>query len=202
MKKFSLGQMLVLLVVVSFSASCGGTGDSNTTGIATSSNASPTNTAVVGTTPFTSEAGGFAVILPAGFAPFEEKRNEATKMTGYTSSGPNDTACNISYSEFSDSLAGQIDEPEKIDKALGAMRENSMKGMNGIPDKEEKISVQGHPGLSVYGTIPGAQTLYFRMDNFIANNRGYRFGCLSTNKDQLDKPEIKSFFNSFQLKQR
>ncbi|MCA1635968.1 MAG: hypothetical protein LC802_20320 [Acidobacteria bacterium] len=72
--------------------------------------------------------------------------------------------------------------------------------MNGILDKEEKISVQGHPGLSLNGTIPGEQPGYFRMNNVIASARGYRFGCLSTNKDELDKPEVQSFLNSFQLK--
>lgn len=198
MKQLSLRPMLVLLVTVAFLTSCGGS--SSTTAGTTNSNKSPASTDVVGSTLFTSEAGGFSVTLPAGFAPFQEKRNEATKMTGYTSSGPNDTACNISYSEFSDALAGQLDDPEKMDKALGAMRENSMKGMNGLPDKEEKINLQGHPGLSVHGMIAGAQTLHFRMDNIIANKRGYRFGCLSTNKEELDKPEIKAFFNSFQLK--
>ena len=196
--KQSFVPIVVVLIAIAFLTSCGAS--SSTTAVTTNNNKSAVTTEVVGSTPFTSEAGGFTVTLPAGFAPFQEKRNEATKMTGYTSSGPNDTACNISYSEFSDALTNQLDDPEKMDKALGAMRENSMKGMNGIPDKEEKITVQGHPGLSVHGTIAGAQTLHFRMDNIIANKRGYRFGCLSTNKEELDKPEIKAFFNSFQLK--
>lgn len=204
MKKFSHVRTLALLAVATALASCGGsnaTADKNataSTNASTDANATA-NGAGVGT-PFTSDAGGFAVTMPAGFAPLQEKRNEATKMTGYTSSGPNNVSCNVSYSEFSDALASQLDTPEKMDKALGAMRDNSVRGMGGIPDKEEKISVQGHPGLSVNGTIPGAQTVYFRMNNVIAKARGYRFGCLSTNKDELDKPEIQSFFNSFQLK--
>ena len=200
MKKLSPVQTLTLLAVAATLVACGG---NNSTATAekngTANAASPTTGAGVGT-PFSSDAGGFAVTLPAGFAPFRERRNEATKMTGYTSSGPNNVACNVSYSEFSDELASQLDAPEKLDKALGAMRDNSVAGMNGVLDKEEKISVQGHPGLSINGTIPGEQTGYFRMNNVIAKARGYRFGCLTTNKDELDKPEIQAFFNSFQLK--
>ena len=201
MKKFSLVQTLALLAVATTLAACGGGNNSTATAEknATTNAAASTGGAVAGT-PFTSDAGGFAVTLPAGFAPFREKKNEATKMTGYTSSGPNNVACNVSYSEFSDELASQLDTPEKLDKALGAMRDNSIAGMNGILDKEEKISVQGHPGLSISGTIPGEQIGYFRMNNVIARARGYRFGCLSTSKDELDKPEIQSFFNSFKLK--
>jgi hypothetical protein len=80
------------------------------------------------------------------------------------------------------------------------MRDNSVKGMGGTPDREEKITVQGYQGLSVYGTIPNVDaTAYFRMDNVIANSRGYRFGCISTNKEELDKPGIQAFFRSFQI---
>ena len=200
MKKFSLVQTLVLLAVATTLAACGGGNSTATADKNATTNAGASTTGVAGGTPFTSEAGGFAVTLPAGFAPFREKKNEATKMTGYTSSGPNNVACNVSYSEFSDELASQLDAPEKTDKALGAMRDNSVGGMNGVPYKEEKISVQGYPGLSVHGTIQGDQTVYFRMDNVIAKARGYRFGCMSTSKDELDKPEIQSFFNSFKLK--
>ena len=201
MKKFSLVQTLALLAVATTLAACGGGNNSTATAekTATTNAAASTGGAAAGT-PFTSDAGGFTVTLPVGFGPLREKKNEATKMTGYTSSGPNNVACNVSYSEFSTELASQLDTPEKLDKALGAMRDNSIAGMNGIPDKEEKISVQGHPGLSVHGTIPGDQTVYFRMDNVIARARGYRFGCMSTSKDELDKPEIQSFFNSFKLK--
>ena len=199
MKKISPRQTLALLVVAaSVSASCGG-GSATTSGSSTTTSANTTTASASTGTPFTSETGRFKVTLPSGFAPFQERRNEATKMAGYTSSGPNNIACNVSYSEFSDALAGELNAPEKLEKALGVMRDNSVKGMNGIAEREENISVQGHPGLSVYGTIPGSQTLYFRMDNVIANSRGYRFGCLSMNKEDLDKPEIRSFFESFQL---
>ena len=198
MKKFSPIEVLALLALAFTLSSCGGNSTATTEKNA-AANATPTKGASSGT-PFTSDTGGFAVTLPEGFAPFREKKNEATKMTGYTSSGPNNVACNVSYSEFSDELASQLDTPEKMDKALGAMRDNSVAGMKGILDKEDKISVQGYPGLSINGTIPGEQTSYFRMNNVIAKARGYRFGCLSTNKDELDKPEIQSFFNSFQLK--
>lgn len=194
MKKFSLARIPVLLAVATTLAACG-SGNSTPT---VETIASPTE--VVGSTPFTSDEGGFTVRLPAGFATFREKRNEKTKMTGYTSSGPNNVACNVSYSEFSDELASKLDTPEKLDTALQTMRDNSVAGMNGILANEQKISVQGHPGLSINGTIPGEPTAFFRMNNVIARARGYRFGCLSTDKDQLDTPEIQSFFNSFQVK--
>ena len=200
MKRFSRVRTLALLAVATTLAACGGNNSAATAEKNATTNAASSTGGAAGGTPFTSEAGGFAVTLPAGFAPFREKRNEATKMTGYTSSGPNNVACNVSYSEFSDELASQLDTPEKMDKALRAMRDNSAAGMNGVPDKEEKISVQGHPGLSIRGTIQGDQTVYFRMDNVIAKARGYRFGCMSTSQAELDKPEIQAFFNSFQLK--
>lgn len=200
MQKFSRVRTLALLAVATTLAACGGHNSTATAEKNGTTNAAATTSGAPSGTPFTSEAGGFAVTLPAGFAPLREKRNEATKMTGYTSSGPNNVACNISYSEFSDELASQLDTPEKLDKALGAMRDNSVAGMNGFPDREEKISVQGHPGLSVRGTIQGDQTVYFRMDNVIAKARGYRFGCMSTSQAELDKPEIQAFFKSFQLK--
>ena len=198
MTKSSLAQTVLLVAAAASLFGCGGSGSAT---VAPPTNSAPSGAAeVVGSTPFTSAEGGFKVTLPAGFAPFREKKNEATKMTGYTSAGPNDTVCNVSYSQFSDALSAQLNTPENLDKALGAMRDNSVKGMGGIPDKEEKITVQDHPGLSVYGTIPNADaTAYFRMDNVIANARGYRFGCLSTHKEQLDKPEIHAFFRSFQI---
>ena len=197
MKKSSFVQNVTLLVIAVTAIGCGGAGS---TAVETAPDTTPTKAEVVGSTPFTSAEGGFKVTLPAGFAPFQEKKNEATKMTGYTSSGPNNTACNVSYSQLSDALSSQLDTPEKMDLALGAMRDNSVKGMGGIPDREEKINVQDYPGLSVYGTIPNVEaTAYFRMDNVIANSRGYRFGCLSTDKAELDKPEIKAFFSSFQI---
>ena len=197
MKKSSLVQTAALLVTAAAAVACGGAGSTAT---APPSNSAPANAGVVGSTPFTSEGGKFTVTLPAGFGPFQEKKNEATRMTGYTSSGPNNTVCNVSYSQFSDALSGQLDTPENLEKALGAMRDNSVTGMGGIPDKEEKITVQDYPGLSVSGSIPNADaTAYFRMNNVIANARGYRFGCLSTNKDELDKPEIQAFFSSFRI---
>ena len=197
MKKSSLAQTFVLLAAAAAAAACGGGGSTTE---ATSSPTPASSAAPSGGTPFTSTEGKFKVTLPAGFAPFQEKRNEATKMTGYTSSGPNNVACNVSYSQFSDALAGQLNTPENVEKALGAMRDNSVMGMGGIPDREERINVQGNPGLSVYGTVPNVSgTAYFRMDNVIANSRGYRFGCMSTNKDELSKPEIEAFFKSFQL---
>lgn len=195
MNQSSFVQAITLLAALAASAACGGV----STAVAPGADSKPPDTAAAGT-PFTSAEGKFSATLPAGFAPFREKRSEATKMTGYTSSGPNNTACNVSYSEFSDALSTQLNTPENIEKALGAMRDNSVMGMGGIPDREEKITVQGHPGLSVYGIIPKAEgTLYFRMDNVIANSRGYRFGCLSTNREELEKPEIRAFFTSFRL---
>jgi hypothetical protein len=199
MRKSSLVRTLMLLAAAAASAACGAGSSASKE---PSPNAAQPKAEVAVGTPFISEEGRFKVTLPAGFAPFREKKNEATRMTGYTSAGPNNTACNVSYSQFSDALAGQLDNHENLDKALGAMRDNSVMGMGGIPDREEKITVQGHPGLSVYGTIPNADaTAYFRMDNVIANSRGYRFGCLSTNRDELDKPEVQAFFKSFQLTQ-
>ena len=198
MNRSSLARMITLLAVLAASAACGG---GVSTAVAPRADPKPSDSTAAGT-PFTSAEGRFSVTLPAGFAPFQEKRNEATKMTGYTSSGPNNTACNVSYSEFSDALSSQLNTPENIEKALGAMRDNSVTGMGGIPDREEKVTVQGHPRLSVYGTIPKSEaTLYFRMDSVIANSRGYRFGCLSTNKEELEKPGIRAFFSSFQLAQ-
>jgi len=200
MTKFSLVRTLTFTAAAAASVACGGAGPASVApppGPGSSSAAGPAAGA-----PFTSEGGKFRVNLPAGFAPFQEKKNEATRMTGYTSSGPNNTVCNVSYSQFSEALSGQLNSPENLEKAPGAMRDNSVTGMGGIPDREEKITVQGNPGLSVYGTIPNVDaTAYFRMDNVIANSRGYRFGCLSTNKDELDKPEIQAFFRSFQLTQ-
>ena len=198
MTKTSFARAVTLIFAAAASAACGGAGSATTA--PASNSASSDATEVVGSTPFTSAEGKFKVTLPAGFAPFREKKNEATRMTGYTSSGPNNTVCNVSYSQFSDALSGQLDTPENLEKALGAMRDNSVKGMGGVADREEKINVQEHPGLSVYGTVPNADaTAYFRMDNVIANSRGYRFGCMSTNKEELDKPEILAFFRSFRI---
>lgn len=199
MRKYSLVQTFALLAAAAVSAACG---SSASTAVTTNAGPARSESAAAPGTPFTSTDGKFSVTLPAGFAPFQEKRNEATRMTGYTSSGPNNTACNISYSEFSDALSSQLNTPENIEKALGAMRDNSVMGMGGVPEREEKITVQGQPGLSVRGVIEKAgSTAYFRMDNVIANSRGYRFGCLSTNKEELEKPEIRAFFNSFRFTQ-
>jgi hypothetical protein len=199
MRKYSLVQTITLLAAAAVSAACG---SSASTAVTTNAGPAGSESAAAAGTPFTSAVGKFSVTLPAGFAPPQEKRNEATRMTGYTSSGPNNTACNISYSEFSDALSSQLNTPENIEKALGAMRDNSVTGMGGVAEREEKINVQGQPGLSVRGVIEKVgSTAYFRMDNVIANSRGYRFGCLSTNKEELEKPEIRAFFDSFRFTQ-
>lgn len=199
MRKHSLVQLMMLLAAAAVSAACGG---SASTAVTTNAGPAGSGSAAAAGTPFTSTEGKFSITLPAGFAPFREKRNEATRMTGYTSSGPNNTACNVSYSEFSDALSSQLNTPENIEKALGAMRDNSVMGMGGVPEREEKVTVQGQPGLSVSGVIEKVDsTAFFRMDNVIANSRGYRFGCLSTNKEELNKPEIRAFFDSFRFTQ-
>ena len=197
MRKYSLVRTFTLLAAAAVSAACGG---STSTAVTTNAGPAKSEPAAAAGTPFTSAEGKFSVTLPAGFATPQEKRNEATKMTGYTTSGPNNTACNISYSEFSDALSSQLNTPENIGKALEAMRDNSVMGMGGVPEGEEKITVQGQPGLSVHGVIEKAgSTAYFRMHNIIANSRGYRFGCLSTSKEELDKPEIRAFVDSFRF---
>lgn len=199
MRKYSLVHTITLLAAAAVSAACG---SNASTAVTTNAGPAKSESAAAAGTPFTSAGGKFSVTLPAGFAPLQEKRNEATRMTGYTSSGPNNTACNISYSEFSDALSSQLNTPENIEKALGAMRDNSVTGMGGVAEREEKVTVQGQPGLSVRGVIEKVgSTAYFRMDNVIANSRGYRFGCLSTNKEELEKPEIRAFFDSFRFTQ-
>lgn len=199
MRKYSLVRTFTLLAAAAVSAACGG---GTSTAVTTNAGPASSESAAAAGTPFTSAVGKFSITVPAGFTPPQERRNEATKMTGYTTSGPNNIACNISYSEFSDALSSQLNTPENIGKALEAMRDNSVTGMGGVPEGEEKISVQGQPGLSVYGAIEKADsTAYFRMYNIIANSRGYRFGCLSTNKGELDKPEVRAFFDSFRFTQ-
>src|SRR5687767_9821183 len=189
---------LVLLAIGAVSMSCGGSGATTTV----SNSTLPPTTEVVGSTPFTSAEGGFKVTLPAGYGTPKENKNEQTGWTIYLSSGSQGNTCAVGFRPISEEIANSLDTPEKKQEALEIFRDDSLKGMqvggmNITSDKQENITVEGRPGLSVDGTATtGGSTRYFRITNILANTRAYRISCFSMAKENLDKPEIQAFFRS------
>ena len=204
MKKLSLVQILALVAVSSALVSCGGSsrGDAGTN---SSSSATAAAKSPAAAAPFSPTEGGFKVSFPSGYGSPKQKQNEQTRWVSYTSQGPTNNACAVSYLAFSEAISSKMDSPEKLQRVAEALRDESLKGLEAggataLNDREDKFDVQGNPGVSVHGTsVSQEATVYFRVDNVVTKKRGYRIACFSAEKETFDKPEMQAFFKSFQL---
>lgn len=150
---------------------------------------------------FDAEDGRFGISLPAGFDAFREKRETQTSPVGrveshYLNSQNARGLCMLEYHD----MPGAVFEGRDMREALEDTRDEMLKRMNAATDREEKITVQGHPGLSVRGfNVANEQTGYFRFDYVVVPPRLYRVGFVSRGREELDKPDIEAFFESFRL---
>jgi hypothetical protein len=149
-----------------------------------------------------SREAGFTVSLPAGFDRPETK-SESSKVelgkvqTTTYSSGNDRGACLVSFSKFPEKLFKLSTGAEMLDNVRdGAL--GSTEG--GQIDKQEDFSVDGNLARTVYftGTSDGTE-YYSRFDWVIASPFLYQIAFVAYSRDELEKPDILAYFNSFRM---
>lgn len=151
---------------------------------------------------YNSPDGKFGITLPPGFPAFKSQ-----KQTRQTLSGPVDLnlllsensrgASMLVYSDFPE-IAFEGRTPKQI---LEDGRDGALRNINATLDKQEDLTVQGKTGIAVYGSGNyGGKPLYVRVNFILDKPRAYQVGFFSSNRDELDKPDITAFLNSFRIK--
>jgi len=148
-----------------------------------------------------SSQGRFNVKFPPGFTNPQEGTKEVETpagklmMTIYTSAQDTTSAYMVAY----------LDYPEEafnagIEAMLDGAREGALKNMSATLEKQESVTLSGHPGRSMTfnGTSQG-RPVYGRIDYYIAKPRLYQILFLTSNKEQVSSPEITACFSSFAI---
>ncbi|HEX8844012.1 MAG TPA: hypothetical protein VF791_05185 [Pyrinomonadaceae bacterium] len=151
--------------------------------------------------PYSSKEGRFSITLPAGFQTFRHKAQTQPTAVGdievnmYNSDSPSG-ACIVSYSDYPPATF-QGRSPQQI---LEDGRDGALKTVNGILEKQKTMTVQGHQGLSFYGTAKaGNSQIYFRFDYVFVQPRVYQIGYLTYQRAVLDSPAAQDYFKSFRI---
>jgi hypothetical protein len=200
--------LTVALLAVTLVA-CGDKGKSDgakdsTAGSSTGADTTSSSTEASGGNPgemVKSEAGGFTAQLPEGFPQANESTTKVPTAVGnldmvtYMATNTN-AACMIAYADYPSKAFAKTD----LEVMLDSTRSGAMQKINGEVTKEEKITLNGHPGRSVYfsGSSSG-QTLHGRFDYYIVKPRLYQVGYMSAEKGDLESPSVAAFFKSFAL---
>jgi hypothetical protein len=135
-----------------------------------------------------SSEGRFSVDLPPGF-PVPEQDGKK-----YRSLKDDRGGCMVQYMDIPEASTNDSQ------RVLSVARDVAMKRQNTTVDKEERIVVQGHPGLSVYasGARSGSETtLYYRHKYVLAATRLYEVSFIASSPEELDMPDIAAYFDSF-----
>lgn len=144
----------------------------------------------------------FSITLPPGFPAFKNEKQSQTTGVGniemqlYTSESPRGDTCMLTYNDFPASVfKGR--SPQKI---LEDGRDGALKNVGGVLERQESVTVQGHPGLSMYGSaVNQGRTIYFRFLCVLAQPQVFQLLYLTVDKSELNKPEVEAFFKSFRL---
>ena len=152
-------------------------------------------------TPFSSKEGRFSIILPSGFPAFKYQKQTTPTAVGdivlnsYNSETPRG-ACAVMYSDF----PAATFEGRSAQKILEDGRDAALKAVNGTLEKEKSTTVQGFPALTIYwSTSNQGKSFYSRFDFVLVQPRAYQIGYISYDKNDLDKPDIQTYFKSFRL---
>lgn len=144
----------------------------------------------------TSTEGRFSILLPANFEPyaFESRKSGALLINEYSASAERGT-WTVAYYDVSPSIFQKF----TVQQVLDASRDGTVK--SGVLKREDAITVNGLPGRSVVSQDKsGEHILYSRSVFVIDKPRIYNYLFLSLDKAELDKPDIKKFFDSFTVK--
>lgn len=192
---FIVGALVLVAAIVGIVLATRGSGGSTSSGQTSSS---PTASGTV----YNDPAGRFTVTLPSGFKPFT-----AQKQSQPTPAGPIDLnilqsetlqgACVLGFSDFPEaSFVGR--SPKKM---LEDGRDGALRNINATLEKQKDITLQGKTGLDIYGsTTSGGKNVYVRFQFILDKPRAYQVGYLAYNRDDLDKPEVQAYFDSFRIK--
>ncbi len=203
MHLLTVALVAVTLVACGDKGKTGGAKDSTS---ATSSDTSSksTSTEATGGNPgemLKSEKGSFTAQFPEGFPTPTESSTKVPTAVGnldmitYMSTSTN-AACMIAYADYPNkAFAGT-----NLETMLDSTRSGAMQKINGEVTKEEKITLNGHPGRSVYFSgSAGGQTIHGRFDYYIVKPRLFQVGYMSAEKADLESPSVAAFFKSFAL---
>ena len=189
---------LIAAVVGIIFATRGGSGTTTTGGPA--SPGGTTSTAQGQT--YNDPGGRFSVTLPADYPEFKSQ-----KQTRATFAGPVDLNMLLSEKPDGAFIVGYSDFPEAAfvgrtpKKMLEDGRDGALKNINATLEKQQDLTVQGRTGLGIYGSANGGGKSYYVRFNFILDKpRAYQVGFLAYNREDLDKPEVQAFFDSFKMK--
>jgi hypothetical protein len=148
---------------------------------------------------FSSEEGGFTLLLPG--------KPKEQRQPGSTAAGSMDaimyitevggTAFGAGYSDFPGSAANA--DPQAV---LEGARDGAAKNINGTVVAEKPIERAGHPGLEIAVEMPAGAAVpggaMYRGRIFLVGNRLYQVIYVALKKD--DHPdEYQKLFDSFQL---
>ncbi|HEX8846067.1 MAG TPA: hypothetical protein VF791_15560 [Pyrinomonadaceae bacterium] len=176
------------------------TGNTSTGNRGTNTSATPTPTA--SGINYSSPDGRFGITLPPGFSQFVSQKQTQPTPVGpidlniLQSENPNG-ACVVSYLDMPEA-ANQGRSPQKL---LEDGRDGAMRNINATLEKENNITVQGRPGISVYASASSqGRSFYLRYYFIMDKQRAYQIGYLAYNRSELDKPAVQAYLDSFNMK--
>lgn len=150
---------------------------------------------------FTSQEGGFSVAFPDGYpSPKVDSSDVSTRIGAlkmYTFLAErNDAACMVAYSDYpEDAFDGA-----SVSALLDSARNGALNNVNGKLIKQKSITINGHPGRSVYFRgKSGGTTIYGRFDYYLVEPRLYQIGYMALRQKSIDTREVKNYFSSFRL---
>jgi hypothetical protein len=144
----------------------------------------------------------FSITLPPGFSQFTAQHRTQPTAVGNVElnilqSENSRGGCLLGYSDFPEaSFQGRT--PQKM---LEDGRDGALRNISGTLEKQENLTVQGKTGIGVYGSgSSGGKTFYVRFNFILDKPRAYQIGYLSSDRAELDKPDIQAYFDSFHIK--
>jgi hypothetical protein len=148
----------------------------------------------------TSTDGGFHAVFPMpsepsmSSAPINTAIGEIMMYTYMTTDDKG--AAMIAYVDY----PTEAFEGASLDAMLDSARAGAMRNLNAKVTKQTKITIDGHPGRSVYFTgKSNGLKLYGRFDYYLVTPRLFQVGYLSINAKDVNTAKIKAYFNSFEL---
>jgi hypothetical protein len=202
---FNLSRIAMLIALSFLLVACdGGSDEADTTmdtdtGTDTESTTTTTDASDGG---YSSSEGMFSVTFPSNMDdPQEQTQQVPTEigkidMTMVMTTNANSVAM-VAYAQYPD----QAFDPGKTKDVLDGAQNGALTNMNGTADSQEDITVEGHPGRSIYftGSAPNNQAAYGRVDMILAKPFFYQVLYASDNKADLEEIPVKTFFSSFDI---
>jgi hypothetical protein len=201
-----VGALVLVAAVVGIILATRGSSTTTTTtngGTSSTPTASPGGTSSTASGQSYDDPGGrFTVTLPSGYPSFKSQKQTQPSVVGpvefnmLLSERPED-AFMIGYLDFPQAAFEGRTDKEFLESGLNG----SLQNIKATLDKQEDITVQGHNGVSVYGSATNnSRPFYIRFNYILDKPRAYQVAYLTFDRTTLDKPEVQAFFDSFKMK--